>query len=91
MLLQSGVGVNVGVRVMVAVPVSVLVSVGVKVIVEVEVSVGGRVSLGVNEGKEIVAGRPTTRATRNCSTIPSLFAVKCNFGHHELMIGTING
>jgi hypothetical protein len=76
---------------MVAVAVSVLVSLAVEVTVEVRVSVGGRVSLGVNEGKEIVAGRPTTRATRNCSTIPSLFAVKCNFGHIELMIGAIKG
>ena len=76
---------------MVAVPVSVLVSVGTRVRVEVDVTVGGRVSEGVNEGKEMVAGRPTTLATRNCSTIPSLFAVRCNLGHHELIIGTING
>ena len=91
MLLQSGSGVLVAVRVIVEVPVSVLVSVCVRVIVEVRVSVGGRESEGVNEGKEIVAGRPTTRATRNCSTIPSLFAVECNFGHSELMIGAISG
>jgi hypothetical protein len=47
------------------------VAVGNGVDVIVGVSVGVAVLVGVKVGTEIVAGKPTTRATRNCSTMPS--------------------
>ena len=71
--------------------VDVGVCVGGGVVVGVAVDVGVAVFVGVNVGTEIVAGRPTTRATRYCSTMPSRFAVSRSFGIHELMIGLIIG
>ncbi len=55
------------------------------------VIVGVYVCVGVNVGTAIVAGRPTTRATRNCSTIPSRRAVMCRCDHQTLRIGVISG
>ncbi len=60
-------------------------AVGVVVIVAVWVTVAVKV------GMEMVAGRPTTRATRNCSTMPSRLAVRWIFGQVELRIGAISG
>jgi hypothetical protein len=86
------VGVTDGVGVSVCVGVSVGVTgVGVSVgVTGVAVSVGG-IGVGVNVGTESVAGRPTTRAVRNCSTIPSRLAVRWILGHQPLRTGTIKG
>jgi hypothetical protein len=97
MSLQSGVGVRlgeeVGVGVSVAVEVVVLVGVseGMGVSLGTGVSVGMGDGVGVKVGRERVAGRPTTRAVRNCSTMPSRLAVRWIIGHQELRMGTING
>ncbi len=46
---------------------------GVGVCVEVGVEVAVADGVGVKVSTAIVAGKPTTRATRNCSTMPSRF------------------
>jgi hypothetical protein len=89
-LLQSGVGVGVGVLDGVGVFDGVGVLVSVAVLVGVEVLVGVGVLDGVGEGPA-VAGRPITRAVRNCSTIPSRFEVRCRSGQMVLIIGVISG
>src|SRR3972149_5410111 len=97
MSLQSGVGVRLGdeegggVKVGVSVSVLVGMSVGVAVGGAVGVSVGMGEGVGVKVGRGRVAGRPTTRAVRNCSTMPSRLAVRWIIGHQELRMGTING
>lgn len=63
--------------------------VGVCVEVGVEVDVGNGVAVKV--GTEIVAGKPTTRATRNCSTMPSRLDVRWMFGNAEPRMGTMSG
>ena len=77
------VGVMVGVTVPVSVGVAVADGTGVSVLVGVMVA--------VKVGMAMVAGRPTTRATRNCSTMPSRLAVRCSTGNHWLRTGTISG
>jgi hypothetical protein len=74
-------GVSVGVDVIVGSGVEVLVCVGV----------GVKVIVGVYVGKVNVAGIPTTRATRYCSTMPALLADKRIFGSQELKNGTMRG
>lgn len=78
-LLHSGVGVGVG------------VFEGVGVLEGVGVRLGVAVLEGVGEGPAAVAGSPITRAVRNCSTIPSRFAVRWSLGHIELTSGVISG
>jgi hypothetical protein len=92
-IVAVGVIVVVGVSVIVGVSVSVSVgvSVAVDVIVAVEVMVGVEDAVAVNVGRTMVAGRPTTRATRNCSTIPSRRADSRRLGHHMLSRGVIKG
>jgi len=76
---QSGVGVGVGVLD------------GVGVFDGVGVLEGVAVLVGVGDGPAAVAGNPTTRAVRNCSTIPSRLAVRCRSGQMLLIIGVIKG
>jgi hypothetical protein len=89
--------VNVGEPVAVYVRVGVSVSVGVGVSLGVGVSVGVLEAVGVGElvgvkvGTEMVAGRPTTRETRNCSTMTSRRAVRCSDGHQLLRMGAMSG
>ncbi len=64
---------------------------GVGVFDGVGVVLGVMVLVGVGEGPAAVAGRPITRAVRNCSTIPSRLALRCKFGQILLIIGVING
>jgi hypothetical protein len=73
------------------VSVGVGVSVGAGDAVVVNVGVGVAVFVAVNVGNENVAGTPTTRATRYCSTIPALLADNRIFGSHVEIIGTIKG
>jgi hypothetical protein len=86
----DGVKVSVGVNVSVGVGVSdgVRVGDGVFVSVGVCVRVGDGVSVG---GTAMVAGRPSTRARRNCSTIASRRAVRCREGHQLLRMGAMSG
>ncbi len=64
---------------------------GVGVFEGVGVLVAVDVLLGVGVGGAAVAGKPTTRAVRYCSTIPSRLALRCNFGQRLLIMGVING
>jgi hypothetical protein len=62
--------------------------------VGVLVTVGGGevfVGVAVKVGTEIVAGSPTTRATRNFSTKPSRRAVSLICGTQELIMGEMMG
>src|SRR3989304_4679378 len=79
--LQSGVGDTVGVELVV----------GEAVVVGVSDGVGGGGGGAGKGGARRVAGRPPTRAVRNCSMIPSRLATRCSCGQTELMIGTISG
>jgi len=105
-LLQLGAVVTVGVLVEVGVSVLVAVGVGVSVGgmgvgvsvggMGVGVSVGGMgvsVSVGTGVGGVTngLTGIPTTRAVRNCSTIPVRWARRCRSGQKVERIGVING
>jgi hypothetical protein len=83
------VGVSVSVGVNVSVGVGESVTVGVSVKVGVMVGVGELV--GVKVGTAMVAGRPTTRETRNCSTMASRLADRCSDGHQLDRIGAMSG
>jgi hypothetical protein len=71
--------------------VEVEVVVGVAEFVGVGEIVGEALGGGVSVAKLDAGGRPTTRAVRNRSTMPSRRACRCNCGQTLLISGTITG